>query len=344
MSSSNRAWRIPQPGNISHTLKLINTDRPAAESLGKSELLIEVAAVGINPHDYKVVEMGGVSRTMVSYPRSPGLDYSGRVLAVGRKVDDVAVGDRVFGRMDPARPGSLAEHIVVPYEGVTVLPEGLSLLHAGGAATAALAAYQSITPYVKPGDRVFLNGGSGGVGTFAIQIAKALGCHVTVSCSTAKVPLCEDLGADEVIDYRATSVMDRLRAAGKVFSLIADYVGGSPADLFAGCNDLLVSKPSRGHFIYVGGGMNAEAGFGMWAGTALPSFLGGSKFKWETQITKNSREDLARIAEWMPEGRVRVVVDSVFGFEDVPAAFGRLKEGHASGKIIVSVRPEEGKS
>ncbi|KAM0322530.1 hypothetical protein ACHAQA_009377 [Verticillium albo-atrum] len=277
---------------------------------------------------------------MVSYPRAPGLDFSGRVVAVGRKVSDIGPGDYVFGRTEPTKTGSFAEYVVAPYEGVAQVPEGLSLQHAGASATAALAAYQSIAPYVKLGDKIFLNGGSGGVGTFAIQIGKVLGCHVTVTCSTAKVSLCKDLGADEIINYQTTNVMETLRAKGKAFALVVDNVGGSPANLFTSCNDILVSKP-KGHFIYVGGGMNMAAATDMLVGQMLPSWLGGAKYTWETQITKNSHEDLVRIAQWMREGKVRTVVDSIFDFEQLPAAFSRLKEGNAFGKIIVNLRKGE---
>ncbi|KAK4456341.1 zinc-binding dehydrogenase [Cladorrhinum samala] len=340
MSCQYRSWQISQPGNINDNLSIVTATRPDAESLGKSELLIEVAAAGINPNDYKLVQMGGISRAMVSYPRAPGLDFSGRVVAVGRKVTDIAPGDYVFGRMDPVKTGSLAEYVVAPYEGVALLPEGLQLQHAGAAATAALTAYQSIAPYVKPGDKVFLNGGSGGVGTFAIQVAKILGCHVTVTCSTAKVPLCRDLGADEIIDYKTSNVMESLRARGKVFALVVDNVGGSPADLFIGCNDILVSKP-KGHFIYVGGGMNAATATNMWTGLMLPSFMGGAKYKWETHVTRNSHKDLVRIAQWMSEGKLKVIIDSVYNFEELPAAFNKLKEGNASGKIVISLQRGE---
>ncbi|KAK2938618.1 hypothetical protein FoTM2_001836 [Fusarium oxysporum f. sp. vasinfectum] len=129
------------------------------------------------------------------FPKTPGMDFGGRVVAIGPDILHIKTGDRVIGRMNPLNSaGSLSEYVVAAYDDIAVLPETVPLDQAGVAATAALTAYQSIVPFVKKGDKVFINGGSGGTGTFGIQIAKALGCHVTVSCSTAKVSLCRDLG------------------------------------------------------------------------------------------------------------------------------------------------------
>ncbi|PNH39688.1 hypothetical protein VD0004_g7206 [Verticillium dahliae] len=122
---------------------------------------------------------------------TPGVDLSGRVVAVGCKVVDIGPGEGVFGRLSPVKPGSLAEYVIAPYEGIVVLPAA---------------------------DKVFINGGSGGVESFAIQVAKALDCHVTVTCSTDKIGLCQSLGADEVIDYKKVDVMNALYQQGRVFA------------------------------------------------------------------------------------------------------------------------------
>ncbi|PNH69577.1 hypothetical protein VD0001_g7137 [Verticillium dahliae] len=129
---------------------------------------------------------------------TPGVDLSGRVVAVGCKVVDIGPGEGVFGRLSPVKPGSLAEYVIAPYEGIVVLP--------------------SIAPDFQAADKVFINGGSGGVESFAIQVAKALDCHVTVTCSTDKIGLCQSLGADEVIDYKKVDVMNALYQQGRVFA------------------------------------------------------------------------------------------------------------------------------
>lgn len=144
--------------------------------------------------------MGGVSCSIVTYPRAPGLGFSSRIVAIEQSVKGFNPGDNVHGRVDPRKPGALAEYVVVPYDAVAALPKEISFLQADAAPTATLASYQAIAPHIKAGDRVFLNGGSGELGTFAIQIAKALGWHVTVTCSSIKVAFCKQLGADEIID------------------------------------------------------------------------------------------------------------------------------------------------
>ncbi|PNH40594.1 hypothetical protein VD0003_g10076 [Verticillium dahliae] len=139
-----------------------------------------------------------------------GVDLSCRVVAVGRKVVDISPGEGVFGRLSPVKPGSLAEYVIAPYEGIVVLPVSISPWLAGAAGTSPLVANQSIAPDFQAADKVFINGGSGGVESFAIQVAKALDCHVTVTCSTDKIGLCQSLGADEVIDYKKVDVMNAL--------------------------------------------------------------------------------------------------------------------------------------
>ncbi|EGY14089.1 reticulon-4-interacting protein [Verticillium dahliae VdLs.17] len=142
--------------------------------------------------------------------QTPGVDLSCRVVAVGRKVVDISPGEGVFGRLSPVKPGSLAEYVIAPYEGIVVLPVSISPWLAGAAGTSPLVANQSIAPDFQAADKVFINGGSGGVESFAIQVAKALDCHVTVTCSTDKIGLCQSLGADEVIDYKKVDVMNAL--------------------------------------------------------------------------------------------------------------------------------------
>ncbi|KAH3981571.1 hypothetical protein HBI18_041770 [Parastagonospora nodorum] len=314
-----RTWRITAPGNITANLELVTIPRPTADHLDKNSLLIRVVSSSIYKGDWYPVELGGVSKVLgVSYPNTPGYDYGGHVVAVGRKVTDVKPGDVVFGRMDPMKQGSLAEYIVAPVEGVAVLPQG------------------SLAPFVEPGDRVLINGGSGGVGTFGIQIARALGCSVTVTCSTEKIRLCSDLGADDVIDYKREDVLKALQKRGHVFAHVVDAIGGSPPELYTLCDQIMVPGKKR-HFASVGGSINAASAVNMYSGSMRPSWLGGSKTKWTPIIATNVHKDLAQIAVWMGEGKVRAAIDSTFSFEQVPEAFVRHKKGSVAGKILIDV-------
>jgi NADPH:quinone reductase-like Zn-dependent oxidoreductase len=138
-------------------------------------------------------------------------------------IEDLKSGQLVFGRLDsPRRFGTLGGYIIPPRAGTVPLPDGVEVDDAACIGTAGLAAYQSIVPYVKKGDGVFINGGSGGTGVFGIQIAKAKDCYVVTACSTANVELCKRLGADEVIDYKKSGVVEILKKSGRKFDLVVD--------------------------------------------------------------------------------------------------------------------------
>lgn len=219
---------------------------------------------------------------------------------------------------------------------VVPIPTGLSIAHAAGITIAGLAAYQSIIPYSKPDSRVLLNGGSGGVGSFGIQIAKAEGRHVTVTCSTANVTHCKSLGADEVIDYKTQNVLQTLKESPHKYDLVVDFVGNDH-DLFWEAD--AYTSP---HAKFVTITASHELGFIRYilAAQYLPRFLTGAKRQHVLVFGKADRADLSRIAEWMVEGKVKPVIDSTYKFEDLKEAYGRLKTGRARGKIILEVAPE----
>lgn len=290
--------------------------------------------MSLNPADYKIAEMGLINTLMVSKPATPGMDFSGRVIELGEPTDVFKVGDKVFGRLDPGRYGSLGEFVVAAYEACAIIPEGLDEHLAAGVGTAGLTAYQTIVPNVKEGDQVFINGGSGSVGSFGIQIAKAVGCHVTVSCSTGKVESCKQYGADEVIDYTSTDVTQRLVDDCPMYSLVVDNVGTAPSDLYTRADKFLLPT---GKFVQVGGTASFETAKVFMSRLFLPRILGGGSRKFEAFVTKNSREDLERIARWIVDGKVKVPVEQVFEYEDVPRAIELLRKGGGKGKVIVHV-------
>ncbi|TQS32858.1 hypothetical protein Golomagni_06814, partial [Golovinomyces magnicellulatus] len=224
-----KAWMLPTTGSVLDTLTLSSIAKPEPST---TQILVKVSKASINPADYKVPGMGVAGRAMVTFPKAIGMDIVGTVEAVGSAATDAKVGDLVIVRLDgTTAQGALAEYVVASHDGYAVLAKDTDLAAAAGIVTVGLTAYQTIHPYVKAGDKIFINGGSGGVGTVSIQIAKLLGCHVTVSCSTPKVQLCKDLGADEIIDYKKTDVLTALQEGGQRFALVVDNVGSSPANL-----------------------------------------------------------------------------------------------------------------
>ncbi|CRK45775.1 hypothetical protein BN1723_001118, partial [Verticillium longisporum] len=237
MAETMKAWQFTTHGPITKTLRLANdVPRPEAASLQPGQVLVKVASAGLNPVDYKMPELGLAARAIFSFPKIPCGDLSGTVVAIGEGVEGLAAGDHVVGWLNPfGSAGALSEYAVLDKES------------------------WSIQPYVKAGDRVFINGGSGGTGTHGIQIAKLLGCHVTVSCSTAKVDFCRGLGADEVIDYKKEDVVASLvkqggSAGAEKWALIVDNIGNSPTDLYKRSHEVL---REGGVYAYVGGRMSA---------------------------------------------------------------------------------------
>lgn len=151
--------------------------------LGPGESLIQVHAAALNPIDYKLPELPVVGRMAISKPATPGLDFAGKVVQVGPGCR-VKVGKMVFGKLEPKQQfGTLGEYIIASKAGTVPLPDGVNAEEAATVGVCGLVTYQALAPNVKAGDCIFINGGSGGTGTFAVQIAKSLGCHVTTTCS-----------------------------------------------------------------------------------------------------------------------------------------------------------------
>ena len=283
-----KAWQIAAPGEVLENLDL-KTDipKPTTESLKSEEILIKVISAGINPADYKVPGLGILARAALAFPNTLGMDVSGEVVGVAPGVTDVRVGDYVMGHLDATKtPGSLSEYVALPHKGYAKLSPDANLDFAGAAGTAALTAYQCIKPYVKAGDRVFINGGSGGTGTYGVQIAKLLGCQVTTSCSTAKAQLCKDLGADKVIDYKKSSVLTELTKDGPVYGLAVDNVGSTLSELYGNASNYLLAD---GQYIVVGMGTSAGQVGDLVTNLMRPACLGG-KHKILPFVTKDSRD------------------------------------------------------
>ena len=288
--------------------------------------------------DFKLPEVPLAGNFATKPPATPSIDYSGRLLKSDPASEDLKAGQLVFGRLDrPCQLGVLAQQTIAPSDGCVPIPEGVDPDQAATIGTAGLTAYQCIVPYLPSpsGSRIFINGGSGGVGTFAIQIAKALGCYVSTSCSTPNVSLCESLGADEVLDYKSCNIAKSLAEKHKddPFDLVVDAVG-SPENLFKAADVFL--KP-QGKFIQPGAHISLAGIRSVTSRALQPSILGGGKRSWCFISVKNSRADFEKIAEMIQQGKVKAVVEEKFAFEDLVRAFERLKTSRTKGKLLVKV-------
>ena len=303
---------------------------PGASSLTKGNLLVKVEATSINPVDYKLPEVPLVGRFLVKTPASPGLDFAGTITSTGPDCGDLTAGTKVFGKLPkPGQYGALGEYIILPTRCAAPIPTGVNVEDAATAGVGAMTMYQAMVPYVKSGDRIFLNGGSGGTGTFGIQIGKALGCNVATSCSTPNVALCKELGADLVIDYKQSDIVTELSKSDQLFDHIVDNVGRTPPIFWQAER---YAKPWA-RFVQVGvdiGGLVDSIWRPLW-----PRLLGGPRLKWKFFNVSDDQECLRKIGQWMEEGKVKAVKDSVFAFEDAPKAYEKLRTGRAKGKIVV---------
>ena len=330
--SKMKAWLYSDAtGGLENNLSFTSEAR-TPPALRNDDVLITVLSASLNPADYKLPEMGLLMRKLViGTPASPGIDFCGRVVATGPDATNFSPDQLVYGNLGkPCKFGALGELIVASGSLLVHLPEGVEVDHAATLGIAGQTAYQSLKGYVSANDKVFINGGSGGCGIFAIQIAKVMGCHVTTTCSAKNVEFCRGLGADEVIDYTAEEdLVASLCERGVMFDHIVDHIG-YPAALYHQSHYFLA--PGK-MFVQVG-----SPGVGTFAGRMLlPGFLGGGKSKYVVFVTKNNREDLVQLGEWVQKGAIKVQLDTAYELEDAVKAFKQLRSGRARGKIIVHV-------
>ncbi|KAJ5586078.1 hypothetical protein N7450_005865 [Penicillium hetheringtonii] len=311
MTETMKAWQQAAPGLTEENLKLVdNVARPNVAALKDGEILVRVTSACLNPADYKVLEMGFMSRAAVKFPKVLGMDLSGIVEAVAKGSTDVKTGDNILGRVDPMKAhGSFSEYVVLSREDYAVLPQDTDLDKAAGVPTTGMTAYQSIKPYVKPGDRVFINGGSGEQEHLVYKLRK----H-----------------SDAII----TDIVTELKAEGQIYDLVVDNVGNSPKDFFSTTPGFL--KP-EGRFVSVGGSASLDTFKTISNGLLRPTFLGGTPRKFVPYFTKNVREDYEQLAKWLADGSITTIIESTFEFEQVIEALKHLKKGSSAGKIIVHV-------
>ena len=308
-------------------LELKDVDRPVVDN---DSVLVRVRAAGLNAYDWHMMRGSPYLVRMVAGLRKPksiamGMDLAGQVEAVGKNVTQFQSGDEVFG----SRAGSLAEYVRGTSQSFAPKPAGLTFEQAAAVPMAASTALQGLRDkgQIKPGQRVLINGASGGVGTFAVQIAKAFGAHVTAVCSTRNVEQARSLGADEVIDYTRE---DFTRNAQR-YDLILDVAASGSLSA-----RLRVLEPN-GTLVGVG----SADGYGMAslvAGlleTAVRSRFGKQKIPFF--LSKNSKEALVVLKELIEAGKVRPVIDRTYPLSETADAIRYLEKGHAQGKVVITV-------
>jgi NADPH:quinone reductase-like Zn-dependent oxidoreductase len=297
------------------------------------QMLVRVKAVSVNPYDWHFIE--GTPRIMrlgvgLRKPKVTrlGVDYAGTVEAVGKNVTQFKPGDDVFG----GKTGAFAEYICVrPDRGIARKPANITHEQAASVNIAAMTALQGLRDQgkIQPGQKVLINGASGGVGTFAVQIAKSMGAEVTGVCSTRNVEMVKSLGADHVIDY----TKEDFAKSGQQFDLILDNV---PNHTLSECRSVL--SPQGKYVMIGGGGPNDNPWVGPFGRVIhmllLKPFV---KQPMTMMMADSNATDLTLLAGLMESGKVKPVIDRTYKLSELPAAISYLEEGHARGKVVLSV-------
>ncbi|MFB4277347.1 NAD(P)-dependent alcohol dehydrogenase [Nonomuraea sp. MTCD27] len=315
-------------------LELTDVDKPAP---APGEVLVRVRATNVQPWDWHLMRGEPyVARVMpgglgLRKPKITilGADVAGVVEAVGKGVTEFGPGDEVFGM--PPKGGALAEYVCVAESEVAPKPENLSFEQAAAVPLAAITALLGVRDHgrIRPDHRVLVNGASGGVGTFAVQLAKAYGAHVTGVCSSRNVDLVRSLGADEVIDY----TKEDFTRGGRPYDVII-YNAGTRS--FSECRRVLKRK---GICVLVGGSASRwlQPAGRIFATLAMSAFVPQKAAMADVVGNKETRRNLIELTDLIEDGKVTPVVDRTYPFEDVPAALRYSEEGHAPGKIVITM-------
>jgi NADPH:quinone reductase-like Zn-dependent oxidoreductase len=313
-------------------LKLEDIEKPTP---AEDQVLVKVHAAAVNPLDYHYMRgkpyvmrlMGGG----VGAPEEPrmGVDFAGTVEAVGKNVTRFKPGDEVFG----GRTGAFAEYVVVrEHRAIVLKPANVTFEQAASVGVAAITALQALRDKgrIQPGQKVLINGASGGVGTFAVQIAKSFGAEVTGVCSTKNVEMVRSIGADHVVDYKK----EDFTQSDKRYDLIVDNVGNHSFRAYR-----RVMNPNA-IFVIVGGPKH-----GQWIGPLTSPIKAKILEPFVSQefrflLAELNQEDLTFLANLMQEGKVTPVIGRRYPLSEVPEAIRHVEEGHARGKVIITLEQE----
>jgi NADPH:quinone reductase-like Zn-dependent oxidoreductase len=311
-------------------LKCEDVEKPVPKN---NEILIKVRAASLNPLDWHFLRGTPYVVRIITGLRKPkfiglGADVAGQVEAVGKNVTQFKRGDDVFGGCR----GAFAEYSCASESESVMKPENVTFEQAASVRIAGLTALQSLRNkgHIQPGQKVLINGAAGGVGTFAVQIAKSFGADVIGVCSTRNLEMVRSLGADRVIDYTKTDfTLEDFNNGGRGYDIILDLVGNHSLSAY---KRILNSK---GILVTAGGPSGRwRIGFARGIRARMRSMLGSQKFV--GILARTTKEDLITLHELLKAKKVIPVIDRQYSLNEVPEAIRYLEEGHARGKIIIT--------
>lgn len=284
-----------------------------------NEVLVKIHAVSINAADYRSMKMRIIPKRKIF-----GADIAGQVEAVGKNINKLAIGDEVFGDISSYGFGGFAEYVAVPERALALKPAGVPFETAAAIPMAAVTALQALRNKggIQPGQKLLICGAGGGVGTFAVQLAKHFGAEVTAVCGEKNVKLVQSLGADYVINYSKND----FTKSSKRYDLVLAVNGNHSLSAYK-----RVLAP-KGICVMVGGALSQVAKFLLFG--AFMS-IGGKKMR--SLAAKQNTKDLEFIIKLVEEGKVKPVIDRCYPLNETAEAVRYLSEGHARGKVVINV-------
>ncbi|MBI5063697.1 MAG: NADP-dependent oxidoreductase [Desulfatitalea sp.] len=321
-------------------IRLMDFPKPTT---GAHDVLVEIQAASVNPIDFKIRD--GNLKILLKYdmPLIMGHDCSGVVTQVGSEVRRLKIGDEVYAKAPQNRIGTLAEYIAIHENAVALKPKNLSFVEAASIPLVGLTSYQVLHDSMKlnKGNKVLIQAGSGGVGTFAIQLAKCMGVFVATTVSDAGFNIVKSLGADTIINYKTENFMNILKNYDSVF----DTLGGESLK-----NSFRIVKPG-GNIVSVSGFPNAkfakENNLGFLK-MLLFSFLTRTIAKLEKLhgvtytflFMAHSAKQLELIGGLIEEEKIKPVIDQVFAFDEAQSAWNYMESGRAKGKVVIQIKSD----
>ena len=313
-------------------LKCEEIEKPVPKD---DEVLIKVRAASVNPFDWRL--MKGEPRFLRLFsglgkpkePGRPGVDVAGEIEAIGKNVTQFKPGDKVFGACD----GAFAEYACAAASKLVIKPDDVTFEQAASLNIAGLTALQGLRDKgkIRPGSKVLINGAAGGVGTFAVQIAKSFGAHVTGVCSTRNVDFVRSIGADEVIDYTQQDFTTSDLTGDQRYDLILECVGNHS---FSACKRVLNPE---GRFVGVGAPHDLSTMYLLGPMVRDPLFSVFSSQKGGMFVAKSSQADLTLLAELIATGKLKPIIERRYSLSEAREAVRHVEAGHARGKVVITM-------